>query len=90
MSHSVYTVFLGLSVCQKTLGKQYNYKNNSCILFFPAGLSTRVIHGMIYNPLTREWKWIKDTNVNYALHAVKPDLDNSDLSHSHHSQETPS
>lgn len=38
-----------------------------------AGLSTRVIHGLLYNPLMSEWRWIKDTSVNYALHAVKPD-----------------
>lgn len=64
-----------------------------------AGLSTRVIHGMLYNPLTREWRWIKDTTVNYALHAVKADKENaghshgtfsSDSSHSHEAQKSPS
>ncbi|CAG5131547.1 unnamed protein product [Candidula unifasciata] len=32
---------------------------------------TRLIHGMCYNPLTKRWSWVKDTSVNYALHAVK-------------------
>uniref|UniRef100_A0A0B7A3G2 Ubiquinone biosynthesis O-methyltransferase, mitochondrial n=1 Tax=Arion vulgaris TaxID=1028688 RepID=A0A0B7A3G2_9EUPU len=33
---------------------------------------TRLVHGMCYNPLTNRWTWIKDTSINYALHAVKP------------------
>lgn len=61
-----------------------------------AGLLTRVIHGMLYNPLTREWKWIKDTTVNYALHAVKADTSHSHetvssySSYSHETQKPPS
>lgn len=35
------------------------------------GLTTSLIHGMIYNPLTNRWTWIQDTSINYALHAVK-------------------
>lgn len=34
-------------------------------------MEMRLIHGMLYVPVIREWKWIKDTSVNYALHAVK-------------------
>lgn len=34
-------------------------------------MHTRMIHGMLYMPVVREWKWIKDTSINYALHAVK-------------------
>ncbi|XP_034252727.1 ubiquinone biosynthesis O-methyltransferase, mitochondrial [Thrips palmi] len=35
------------------------------------GCSTKLIHGMCYNPLTDEWKWSKNVKINYALHAVK-------------------
>ena len=35
------------------------------------GFSTRLMHGMLLNPLTFNWSWICDTSVNYALHAVK-------------------
>jgi len=34
-------------------------------------MDTRLVHGMTINPLTRRWSWIKDTNINYVLHAVK-------------------
>ncbi|KAK3097636.1 hypothetical protein FSP39_011640 [Pinctada imbricata] len=33
--------------------------------------TTRLIHGMWYNPLTCRWRWTKDTSINYALHAIK-------------------
>ncbi|KAK7107850.1 ubiquinone biosynthesis O-methyltransferase-like [Littorina saxatilis] len=33
--------------------------------------STRLLHGMMYNPLMKRWSWIKNTSVNYAIHAVK-------------------
>ncbi|XP_076466404.1 ubiquinone biosynthesis O-methyltransferase-like [Babylonia areolata] len=33
--------------------------------------STRLLHGMMYNPLTKRWTWMKNTSVNYAIHAVK-------------------
>lgn len=35
------------------------------------GFSTTLIHGMMYNPLTRRWSWISNSSVNYGLHAVK-------------------
>lgn len=34
-------------------------------------MHTRLIHGMLYLPVFREWNWIKDTSINYAIHAVK-------------------
>ncbi|ESO89114.1 hypothetical protein LOTGIDRAFT_210097 [Lottia gigantea] len=37
------------------------------------GLSTRLVHGMMYNPLSKRWRWIKDTSINYAIHAVCTD-----------------
>ncbi|XP_060070437.1 ubiquinone biosynthesis O-methyltransferase, mitochondrial-like [Ylistrum balloti] len=37
------------------------------------GLTTRLVHGLLYNPLTCRWSWVKDTSMNYALHAVKGD-----------------
>ncbi|XP_021355389.1 ubiquinone biosynthesis O-methyltransferase, mitochondrial-like [Mizuhopecten yessoensis] len=53
---------------------QYLLENN--------GLTTRLIHGLLYNPLTCRWSWVKDTSMNYALHAVKGDnsLDDADFS----------
>ncbi|XP_013397174.1 ubiquinone biosynthesis O-methyltransferase, mitochondrial isoform X1 [Lingula anatina] len=33
--------------------------------------STRQVHGMFYNLLTNRWDWIRDTSINYMLHAVK-------------------
>ncbi len=38
-----------------------------------AGLSTQEIIGMTYNPLTRTARLGADVDVNYLLHAVKPD-----------------
>ncbi|CAH1799825.1 unnamed protein product [Owenia fusiformis] len=38
------------------------------------GFTTRLVHGMFYNPITTHWSWIKDTSINYALHAVKHDI----------------
>ena len=35
------------------------------------GCSTKLVHGMCYNPLTDEWKWSKNVSINYAIHAVK-------------------
>ncbi|KAH3729375.1 hypothetical protein DPMN_055343 [Dreissena polymorpha] len=32
---------------------------------------TRLLHGMLYMPVLREWRWVPDTSINYALHAVK-------------------
>ncbi|XP_060607097.1 ubiquinone biosynthesis O-methyltransferase, mitochondrial-like [Ruditapes philippinarum] len=34
-------------------------------------MNVRLIHGMLYLPVLREWKWIKDISINYAMHAVK-------------------
>jgi len=33
--------------------------------------STRLVHGMWYNPCSKRWSWANDTSVNYAIHAVK-------------------
>ncbi len=38
-----------------------------------AGLSMREIIGMTYNPLTRAARLSADVDVNYLLHAIKPD-----------------
>ncbi|XP_033364933.1 ubiquinone biosynthesis O-methyltransferase, mitochondrial [Bombus vosnesenskii] len=35
------------------------------------GSKTKLIHGLFYNPLKREWSWRASTAINYALHAVK-------------------
>lgn len=37
-------------------------------------MSARLLHGMMYNPLTKRWSWIKDTSINYAIHAVRADV----------------
>jgi len=38
-------------------------KNDDCYV--------RLVHGMMYNPLTNSWSWIRNTSVNYALYGVK-------------------
>lgn len=38
-------------------------EQNSC--------TTRVVHGMLYNPITNKWHWIGNTAINYAIHAIK-------------------
>lgn len=35
------------------------------------GFSTRLLHGMKYNPFNKQWSWTSDTSINYALHFVK-------------------
>ena len=35
------------------------------------GCQTRLVHGMMYNPLTNNWCWAPLSSVNFALHAVK-------------------
>ncbi|XP_066601712.1 ubiquinone biosynthesis O-methyltransferase, mitochondrial [Prorops nasuta] len=35
------------------------------------GCTTRLVHGMFYNPLQNEWIWSSSTAINYAIHAVK-------------------
>ncbi|KAK2583003.1 hypothetical protein KPH14_009048 [Odynerus spinipes] len=35
------------------------------------GLKTKLIHGMLYNPLKNEWSWSSCAVINYALHAIK-------------------
>ncbi|VDK84914.1 unnamed protein product [Litomosoides sigmodontis] len=35
------------------------------------GCSVRLLHGMIYNPLTNHWSWSGNTSINYALVAIK-------------------
>ncbi|XP_071113778.1 ubiquinone biosynthesis O-methyltransferase, mitochondrial-like [Haliotis cracherodii] len=37
-------------------------------------MSARLLHGMMYNPLSKRWSWIKDTSINYAIHAVRADV----------------
>ncbi|KAL7297996.1 hypothetical protein TKK_0009006 [Trichogramma kaykai] len=32
---------------------------------------TKLVHGMLYNPVTHEWSWTSSTAINYAIHAVK-------------------
>jgi len=45
------------------LDLQYILEKNQC--------TTRLVHGMWYNPLSKRWDWAKDTSINYAVHAVK-------------------
>lgn len=35
------------------------------------GCSVRLIHGTLFNPLTKSWSWVKNPSMTYALHAVK-------------------
>ncbi|XP_069690784.1 ubiquinone biosynthesis O-methyltransferase, mitochondrial-like [Periplaneta americana] len=35
------------------------------------GCSTKLVHGMMYNFLSNEWFWSPNTNINYALQAVR-------------------
>ncbi|XP_050403439.1 ubiquinone biosynthesis O-methyltransferase, mitochondrial [Patella vulgata] len=37
------------------------------------GFSTRLVHGMMYNPITKRWSWTENTSINYAIHAVCTD-----------------
>ncbi|KAM4633251.1 ubiquinone biosynthesis O-methyltransferase, mitochondrial [Polymixia lowei] len=37
-----------------------------------SGFSVQSIRGMLYNPVTGNWSWTGSTDINYALHAVKP------------------
>ncbi|XP_043468905.1 ubiquinone biosynthesis O-methyltransferase, mitochondrial-like [Leptopilina heterotoma] len=32
---------------------------------------TKLVHGMVYNPLKNEWYWSSLTPINYAIHAIK-------------------
>ncbi|XP_033220281.1 ubiquinone biosynthesis O-methyltransferase, mitochondrial [Belonocnema kinseyi] len=32
---------------------------------------TKLIHGMMYNPIKNEWHWTSFTGINYAIHAIK-------------------
>lgn len=36
-----------------------------------SGCHVRLVHGTMYNPLTRAWSWVDCTSLTYALHAVK-------------------
>ncbi|XP_077018587.1 ubiquinone biosynthesis O-methyltransferase, mitochondrial isoform X2 [Tamandua tetradactyla] len=36
------------------------------------GLSVQTVVGMLYNPFSGYWRWIENTSLNYAAHAVKP------------------
>ncbi|XP_046819233.1 ubiquinone biosynthesis O-methyltransferase, mitochondrial-like [Vespa crabro] len=35
------------------------------------GLKTKLIHGIIFNPMKNEWSWSSNTSINYGLHAIK-------------------
>lgn len=38
------------------------------------GLVLRLLHGMMFNPITGRWSWCSNTASSYAVHAVKPRL----------------
>ncbi|CAL8338538.1 unnamed protein product [Gadus morhua 'NCC'] len=40
-------------------------------LLEPHGFSVLTVRGMLYNPVTGSWCWSDNTEINYALHAVK-------------------
>ncbi|CAL8248006.1 unnamed protein product [Lota lota] len=40
-------------------------------LLEPYGFSVQSVRGMLYNPVTGNWCWSDNTEINYALHAVK-------------------
>ncbi|KAM8953024.1 ubiquinone biosynthesis O-methyltransferase, mitochondrial [Pelodytes ibericus] len=35
------------------------------------GYVVETLRGMLYNPLSGSWRWIEDTSINYAIHAIK-------------------
>ncbi|XP_056422142.1 ubiquinone biosynthesis O-methyltransferase, mitochondrial isoform X2 [Hyla sarda] len=35
------------------------------------GFVVDMLRGMLYNPLMGSWRWLDDTSINYAIHAVK-------------------
>lgn len=37
-----------------------------------SGMVVRLVHGMCYNPFNNQWSWITNTDINYAVHAIKP------------------
>ncbi|XP_063403374.1 ubiquinone biosynthesis O-methyltransferase, mitochondrial-like [Mytilus trossulus] len=43
------------------------------------GMTVRLLHGMCYNPVINRWSWISNTDINYAMYAVK----SSQSIHSH-------
>ena len=44
------------------------------------GFSTRLVHGMLLNPVRMNWSWISNTSANYALHAVRSTSHSTDAS----------
>lgn len=40
-------------------------------LFNSNGCQVHRVHGMMYNPFGDKWYWVRDTSLNYAIHAVK-------------------
>lgn len=40
-------------------------------LICSGGFSTRLIHGMCYNPISNNWSWTSSTAINFCIHAVK-------------------
>uniref|UniRef100_A0A3B5MTC4 Coenzyme Q3 methyltransferase n=1 Tax=Xiphophorus couchianus TaxID=32473 RepID=A0A3B5MTC4_9TELE len=37
------------------------------------GFLVQSVQGMLYNPISGAWSWTSNTEINYALHAVKQD-----------------
>ncbi|XP_067874813.1 ubiquinone biosynthesis O-methyltransferase, mitochondrial [Heterodontus francisci] len=44
-------------------------------LLVSSGLTVGTINGMLYNPLFGSWSWISNASINYALHAVKNNVE---------------
>lgn len=42
--------------------------------FLTDGFLVKTVKGMLYNPLFGSWSWTESTSINYALHAVKADI----------------
>lgn len=40
---------------------------------FSDGFLVQSVQGMLYNPISGAWSWTSNTEINYALHAVKQD-----------------
>lgn len=42
------------------------------------GCQSRLVHGMLYLPVLNKWSWVSDNSVNYAFHAVKLPISDSE------------
>ena len=49
-----------------------------CTFCFSDDFSIVSVNGMLLNPLTLRWSWFPDTSINYALHAVKNTIQNTE------------